>query len=284
VSDHAARRLWWSLEALHGVVYFAPEVRDAGLRLGLRGFWMTYFAFRAAPMGPVGPAAVVATFAGFHPDMVAKALPDAWTRTSTQACLTARAQVSAAALQECGVDPLACRAAVDRLAPAIATADPTGRPLFAANASIPLGDDPVESLWQAATTLREHRGDGHVAALVTCGVNGLQAHLLQVAAGRFPADVIRAVRGWSEPDWAAATGHLRQRGLLTQDSTPALTETGRGLLTEIEARTDDAAWTGALAAIGETGIEEVDSILRASVAAVRGSGLLPAINPTGLPT
>jgi hypothetical protein len=283
VSDHGARRLWASLETLHDVVYFAPEVRDAGLRLGLRGFWMTYFAFRAAPLGPVGPAPAVATFAGFHPGMVAQALPDAWTRTSPQACLEAREQVSAAALRDSGVDPVACRAAVDLLFPAIAAADPTGRPLFAANADVPLSDDPVGSLWQVATTLREHRGDGHVAALVACGISGLQAHLLQVAAGRFPADVIRAARGWSEPDWAAATGQLRQRGQLTQDSTPALTETGRGLLGQIEARTDDAAWTGALTAIGETGIDEVNSVLRASVAAVRDGGLLPAINPTGLP-
>jgi hypothetical protein len=215
--------------------------------------------------------------------MVAKALPDAWTRTSPPACLEARAQVSAAALRDSGVDPEACRAALHLLLPVIMAADPTGRPLFAANAGIPLSDDPVGSLWQVVTTLREHRGDGHVAALVAFGLSGLQAHLLQVAAGRFPAEVIRAARGWSEQDWAAAAGYLGQRGLLTESRTPALTETGRSLLADIEAHTDGAAWTGALNALGETGIEEVDRILGASVAAVRDSGVLPAINPTGLP-
>jgi hypothetical protein len=54
VSDHPARRLWATLETIHDVVYFAPGVRDAGVGLGLRGFWMTYFAFRAAPLGAVG--------------------------------------------------------------------------------------------------------------------------------------------------------------------------------------------------------------------------------------
>ena len=172
VTDHAARRLWLSLETLHDVVYFAPGVRGIGMDLGLRGFWMTYFAFRAAPLGPVGPAVVVAVFAGFHPHMVARALPDAWSRVSPQVCLTARAEVSAEALRAAGADPAACRTAVGLLAPVAAAADATGRPLFAANATVPLPDDPFAALWQVATTLREHRGDGHVAALVAAGSAG----------------------------------------------------------------------------------------------------------------
>ena len=59
VSDHPARRLWATLETIHDVVYFAPGVRDAGVGLGLRGFWMTYFAFRAAPLGAVGAEPVI---------------------------------------------------------------------------------------------------------------------------------------------------------------------------------------------------------------------------------
>jgi hypothetical protein len=35
----------------------------------------------------------------------------------------------------------------------------------------------VTVLWQAATVLREHRGDGHVAALVVEGLDGCQAHV-----------------------------------------------------------------------------------------------------------
>jgi hypothetical protein len=283
VTDHAARRLWRSLETLHDVVYFAPGVRGTGIGLGLRGFWMTYFAFRAAPLGPVGPAAVVAAFAGFHPGMVARALPDAWSRVSPQVCLTARAEVAAAALRAAGVDPAACRVATGLLAPVAAAADATGRPLFAANAAVPLPDDPAAALWQVATTLREHRGDGHVAALVAAGVSGIEAHLLQVAAGRFPGEVIRLARGWAEQDWAAATARLRERGLLADGAAPLLTEPGRALLTGIETCTDDAAWAGGLAALGEPAVDEIVSMLRTSVDAVRASGMLPAVNPTGLP-
>jgi hypothetical protein len=283
MTENAARRLWLSLEPLHDVLYFGPGVRDAGIGLGLRGYWMTYFAFRAAPLGAVGPAAVVASFAGFHPGMVARALPDAWSRASPQVCLTRRAELSAEALRAVGADSGACRAAAGLLAPLAAAADATGRPLFAANAALPVPDDPVAALWQVATTLREHRGDGHVAALVVSGVSGLEAHLLQAAAGRFPDEVIRLARGWTEQDWAGAAGRLRARGLLGGGAAPKLTVAGRALLADIETRTDDAAWAGGLDALGEPAVDEVVSMLRTSVDAVRASGMLPAVNPTGLP-
>jgi hypothetical protein len=32
----------------------------------------------------------------------------------------------------------------------------------------------VSALWQAATSLREHRGDGHVAVLTAEGLNGFE--------------------------------------------------------------------------------------------------------------
>jgi hypothetical protein len=262
-------------------VYFAPGVREAGIGIGLRGFWMTYFAFRAAPLGPVGAAPVVATFAGFEPSMVFKALPDAWSRAAPAACLAARTEVSAAALRSAGVDEAACADAVPLLAPVAASADPTGRALYAANAALPLPDDPVAALWQLATTLREHRGDGHVAALLSHGVTGLEALVLQVGAGKFPAELMRSVRGWAVEDWDAAARALRSRGMLDYDGT--LTEWGVEFLDAIEERTDERAWTGGLSTLGEGGVEKVLTTLRPSVEALWRSGTLPDINPTGLP-
>ena len=223
MGTHPARRLWAVLETLHDVVYFADGVRAAGIALGLRGFWMTYFAFRAAPLGPVPAPPVVAAFAGFHPAMVAKALPDAWSHTTPAACIEARTAVSTAALRGVGVDPQACERAAGLLGPVATAADPTGRPLFAANAALALPGDAVGRLWQLATTLREHRGDGHIAALVSEGISGLEAHLLQVADGRFPDALIRQVRGWPAEDWATAAQALHGRGLLTAGSSPGLT-------------------------------------------------------------
>jgi hypothetical protein len=282
VRTHPARRLWATLETLHDVTYFAEGVRDAGVALGLRGFWMTYFAFRAAPLGPVPAGPVVAAFAGFCPAVVAKALPDSWSRTTPQACLEARTAVSVAALREVGADPTACERAAGLLEPVVAAADPTGRPLFAANAALDLPGDGLGRLWQLATTLREHRGDGHIAALVTEGITGLEAHLLQIADGRFPQAVIRQARGWPDEDWAAAAGALRDRGLLAPDATPVLTAAGRAVLETIEERTDERAWTGGLSRLGEQGAEQVIELLRPSVRALVASGMLPTANPAGL--
>src|SRR5262249_27542793 len=197
------------------------------------------------------------------------------------------------------------RRAARILGPVAAGADPTGRPLFAANVAVVPPDDALGRLWQLATTLREHRGDGHIAAMVSEGITGLEAHLLQAAAGRFPQAVIRQVRGWSEEQGAAATDALCTRGLLTTDGAtdadgatgpapgaePAtaaadgvlgLTPAGRAVLDTIEAHTDERAWTGGLTALGERGVEEVLALLRPSVRAVVASGMLPPVNPTGL--
>jgi hypothetical protein len=282
VRTHPARRVWATLETLHGVTYFAPEVREVGIGLGLRGFWMTYFAWRAAPLGPVPAGPVIAMFAGFCPAMVTKALPDAWSRATPQACIDARAAVSVATLRQVGVDPAACGRAASLLRPVAEAADPTGRPLFAANAELPLPDDPVGELWQLASSLREHRGDGHIAALVNEGISGLQAHLLQLANGRYPEAVIKQARGWPEEDWAAAADALRSRGLLTPDSSPTLTDAGRAVLDTVETSTDERAWTGALSPLGEQGAEEVVALLEPSVRAASASGILPDINPAGL--
>jgi hypothetical protein len=276
MSTDPARRIWISLETLHDVVYFAPEVRAAGMTLGLRGYWMTYFAFRAAPLGPVDAGVVIATFANFHPDFVTRAIPDAWTRASPAACLAARSQVAADALRSAGLSPVAARL------------DLTGRPLGAANAALPLPEDPVAALWQLSATLREHRGDGHVAALVAAGISGLEAHALQVAAGRFTKSTIQTARGWSDSDWSAAAARLRERGVLERGlldtaGSSALTAAGQSLLADIEDRTNSVAWSGGLSALGTDGVDEVCSLLQPAVAAVRASGLLPADNPAGLP-
>jgi hypothetical protein len=273
---HTARRLWATLEPLHAVVYFAPQVRAAGKAAGLRGFWDTYFAFRAAPLGAVDAGGVVASFAGFEPSMVGRALPSAWSRASVDLCLATRSVVCAAVLREVGVSVDACAAAVDALAPVVL--EPTGRPLGTANAALPLPGDPVAALWQVATTLREHRGDGHVAALMVAGLAGVDAMLLQVARGRFPAEGMRAARGWSAEQWSARHASLVERGLLSSDG---LTDVGASTLASVEEMTDSLAWQGGLVSAA-AGVDTAIDVLAASVAAVWESGVLPPDNPIGV--
>lgn len=266
---HPARRLWQRLEVLHEVFYFVPEVRAAGKELGLAGYWMTYFAFRAAPLGRVEADPTTAIFAVFDPGMVGRALPEAWARTTPQACLDARLTVATAALRAIGVDERACARAVELLAPVAAAADRTGRPLGSANAAVPLRKDPVGALWQLATTFRELRGDGHVAALVHAGCSGLEAHFLR-SGGREPS---RTVRGWSESAWAACGERLRGEGLLDVDNRP--TDDGRARLDKLERTTDELAWNAALAALGDTVVDAVIDLLQPSVDLVWAAGILP---------
>jgi hypothetical protein len=270
----ATRTLWRTLEPLHAVLYFAPGLRDTGAALGLKGYWMAYFAFRAAPMGLVDAAVVDATFSNFSPTLVARAVPEVWQRTTPEAAIEARLQVATDTMRAIGVDAAACAEAAAVLAPIAAAADATGRPLFAGNARLPLPVDPLGALWQLAGTLREHRGDGHIAAMVAGGLSGLEANVLQVAAGRGEAAAMQTARGWSPEQWQAAAEGLTERGLLDGES---LTEAGRARLAEIEDRTDSAAWDGGLARLGERAIDDLAQLLAPSLAAVTESGLLPPV-------
>ena len=270
-----ARRLWLAVEPIHAVTYFDPGCREAADGTGMKGFWMGYFGFRAAPLGPVGPAPVEAIFAGFHPQWVSRALPDAWSYASPETCLDARLTSATAALRGAGVEDPDAAAACSVLEPVCAGLVTTGRPLAAANAALPLPDDPVARLWQLTTTLREHRGDGHVAAIATEGLSGLDAHLLQVAAG----EAKWGSRGWTDEERAAAEARLRGDGLLDDDG--ALTAAGLARRAAVEERTDLAAWAGGLSVLGDGGIDEAVGVLRRATAAA--SSLLYFPNPIGLP-
>jgi hypothetical protein len=50
--------------------------------------------------------------------------------------------------------------------------------MYAALRAVPIPADPVTRLFHAASLLREHRGDGHIAALMVERVGGLEAHVL----------------------------------------------------------------------------------------------------------
>ena len=199
-----ARALWRRLEAIHAVTYFSPEPVSALAAAGYRGYWMGYFAQRAAPLGAVGPELVSATFYNFSPWRVAKAVPDAWTYAPPEVALEARAAGSTAALRRAfdGADIESELATAAELAGRAARSAPLdGRPLFAANAALRWPEDPLGTLWHAATLLREHRGDGHVATLIAAGVAGREAHVLQVASGATTRDVMTVARDYDDVEW-----------------------------------------------------------------------------------
>jgi hypothetical protein len=278
-SPQTARRLWHLFEPVHAVVYFAPEVGAAFKSAGLKGFWMGYFAGRSAPLGAASPELVTATFFGFHESMVRRSLPDAWSLASPDVVLDARRASTGAALRALLGD-LDVSAAADRAREAAEHLSLAGRPLLAANATLPWPDDPYERLWHATTLLREHRGDGHVAANVAHGVGGLAAHVTLCATGAVPRESLQPSRGWSDEEWDGTVERLRAGGVV--DDAGALTASGRALRQAIEDATDRAAVEPWLA-LGADRTQALHDLLTPLAAAIRSSGLIPFPNPMGLP-
>ncbi|MDD7964773.1 SCO6745 family protein [Actinomycetospora lemnae] len=278
-----ARRLWTLFEPLHAVTYFTVEARTAADAVGLRGFWMAYVAQRSAPLGAVGPEVAYAAFHGFHRLRLERALPDAWELADPERCLTARSIGAGAALHRLLGEETAHRpeiAEAAELAGAAAdAADVEGRVLGAANQALPRPEEPVRALWQAMTTLREHRGDGHVAVLVASGLGPVAAHRLKEAAGELNGSTTRQARRFDEDDWAAGAAELRGRGWL--DDAGRLTDAGRAGHDEIESATDRLAarpW----AALGREGTDRLAELLTPLSDAVVAGHAFPPGNPVGL--
>ncbi len=212
-----ARRMWALFEPVHVITYFAPQARDAFERAGLRGFWRGYFAGRAAPVGLTGAAPIVASFFAFAPAMVGKALPGVWDLITPRDALAARQAGAVAALRSLltmsddAPAPPPVVAAGDRLAAATADLDWAGRALGAANAALPVPAEPLARLWHAATVLREHRGDGHIAALVAADLDAPEALALRAGVDR--ASDGSHVAGRLEPGADAARPRLDGRGV-----------------------------------------------------------------------
>lgn len=277
------RHAWRAAEPLHGLIYFAPEAHQRYADLGI-GQRAGYFASRAAAMGPVGPGPVVASFFNFNPELVARALPGAWDRSTPAAVLAARVEAAGVALTRVLGDAIHApemreAAGLARRAAESAAAHPEGRPLFAAHAALPWPDQPHLVLWHAQTILREFRGDGHVAALLLAGLTGLEALILHAASGEVPLHFLRRSRGWSDEQWAAAVDLLRGRGLIEGDE-PVLSDNGRAQRAWIEAATDRLA-TPAYTVLGADGCIRFAELTRPMSRAVVEAGSLNIDNAVG---
>ncbi|HEX4087568.1 MAG TPA: hypothetical protein VHZ33_02565 [Trebonia sp.] len=238
----AARRFHQLVEPIHLVTYSADEPTDALTALGLRNYWDGYFAGRAAPLGRVPAEVVHAVFYNFADGEAARHIPRVWATLTPEAALAARERGSVAALRrilgDLADDPGLARAA--DLATRAATGAPTeGRTLYAALRALPVPDEPVARLWHAATLLREHRGDGHIAALVAAGIGGTQAHVLHALSENIPAEKFGRVHHLAADRLARVVDGMRARGLV--DAEGWLTDVGRTAKERIESVTDELA-------------------------------------------
>ncbi len=241
--QRVARRLYRLVEPIHLVTYFAAEPTAALMALGLRNYWDGYFAGRAAPLGRVPAEVVHAVFYNFADGEAARHIPRVWERPTPEAALAAREQGSVAALRRILGDladaPGLARAA--DLATKAATSAPTeGRILYAALRALPVPEEPVARLWHAATLLREHRGDGHIAALVAADIGGTEAHVLHALSEDIPAEKFGRVHHL--PADRLASGGGRDAGPRPRSTPPAGSATPAGRPRSGSSRlTDDLA-------------------------------------------
>jgi len=281
-AHYGPRRLWELIEPYHAITYFAPDCRTSFKQAGLQGFWMGYFAGRSAPMGPAGPELVTATFYNFAPAMVARSLPDAWTFASVEEVLRARLEGADGALTRILGDVTRSREiseAADIAESAVRATDVCGRPLFAANAGLSVPPEPHLRLWWALTCLREHRGDGHVAALLHAGLDGCEAHVTFAASGVVARSTLQPNRGWTDEEWSLASERLRSRGWV--DASEMLTSAGASARQQLESDTDQMAeepWRK----LGSERTVRLAELVTPLTRQIASSGVIPAQNPIGL--
>lgn len=240
-----ARALRDAIEPIATICFWSEPAYDAYARTGL-DFLGGYVWGRASVLGEPEPTVVASAFGVFEPGLIAGLYEAARGTCSLADVRSAKESGAVAALRHVlgGTDVTPVAEVLQRAA---AAADPTGRALHSGLVALPWPQDPLGALWHACTILREHRGDGHLAACVAAGLTGLEANLLTEARIGWEPLAYTGSRAWSPEAMQDAVTALTGRGLYADG---ALTAEGTALRDGIE-RTTDALVGPAVAAAGD---------------------------------
>lgn len=279
--ERAGRRCHNVLNTLHATIYFSPALREELAPYGIEDPTALQLVGRVAALGSVGPGTVTALYYNYNHSMIARFIPEVWEFASPDTVLAARLRAVDTTLRrllgeqgEKSVSSPEVAEAAELALRASEGCSRPGRPLYSANADLPVPESPHLALWHAATLLREHRGDCHIAALQHFELDPLEALVSHTATGRGMAPKwVLATRGYNQQDWAAAEGRLRERDLL--DERGELTERGSALRAELELETDRLdrrpyEWLGA------EGVERLTELTGGLVTTVTENGAFPA--------
>lgn len=249
-----ARALREAIEPIATICFWSEPSSVEYAAVGL-DFLGGYVWGRACVLGEPEGTVVASAFGVFEPGLIAGLYDASRQVCSVAAVRAAKERGAVTALRQAlgGADVGAVAGVLRRAAEA---ADPTGRALHSGLAAMPWPEDPYGQLWHAASILREHRGDGHLAALVGEGIDGLEANILTETRVGWPPLAYTGSRAWSPEAMEAATQRLVDRGLLANG---ALTAEGRALRDDIEARTDRSVQR-AVAAIGNDLDSAIDQL------------------------
>ena len=262
------------LEPICLVTFFADECNEEMAALGHRTYWDGYFASRAAPLGRVPSQVVHAAFYSFADGEAARHIPRVWETIPPEASIAARLRGSTASLRRILGDELVSSPGLTRAADlttkAATSAPMEGRPMYAGMRSLEIPGDPVARLWHSATMLREHRGDGHIAALVGARIGGTEAHVLSaLEMGIYPPESFGRIHHLPKKRLAEVMDGLRERGLVDREG--RFTDAGRETKQRIEARTDELA-TPPYDALSPAEFDELIAALEPITAALLATG------------
>lgn len=239
VAPTSARLLRDALEPIATQGWWSRPAGEALTALGV-DFFPGYVWGRAAALGRPTAAVVAATFGVFEPRMIAAAYEAGVASASRDDILAARANGAATSLDSVAAQG-ECDAIATPLLDAIDGLDGLGRPLFSALRSLPMPSSPGGRLWRAAELVREHRGDGHLAALAVAGLDAVEANVLTERWLGFGLGEYSATRGFGAEALTDGVRRLERRGWMLGEE---ITDSGRDARAAIEASTD--AGQGAL--------------------------------------
>jgi len=279
-----------ALEPVAGQVYFSPECHAGYAALGFAPSPGTlpggvelpdgpaYFTSRGSVMGQVPGEVVAAAFAVFNPEAAVPAVSFGWSKVDAATICAARTEGAVAQLERVlGPNPDGLQDVTDLLARAVAPLRPEGKPLFAGLLSLGLPGDPMGDMWRLADLLREYRGDAHVAAWTSAGLDATEVGLLTELYWGLPLRTYIRTRAWSDAQLTAAETRLVERGLMADG---AFTPEGWALRESVEVATD-AQCAVALDALGD-GLDTLLSLLLPWGAAIRDAGGYPPQGPHDL--
>lgn len=188
-------------------------------RLGLP-FLHGYVWGRAASLGSPVASVVVSAFGVFEPAMLTAAYTAGTQLASRDDVLAMRAQGGAAGVGAVAADDEA-DAVAGPLLRAVGELGVMGRPLFGALQSLPEPPTAAGRLWRAAELVREHRSDGHVAALAVAGLDAVEVNVLTEVWLGYPVGEYSGTRGFPAEVIEAGRARLEGRGWL-EGSTPSV--------------------------------------------------------------
>lgn len=285
----AARALAGALEPVTGQVYFSPECHSGYEALGFGTSpgkmgdvalpdGPAYFCSRGSIMGQVPGQLVAATFGVFNPAVVVPAVTQGWTLTDAATICEARTQGAVGQLRRIlGEQPDGLTRATELLLRANDGLRCEGRALYAGLLALGLPGDPIGDMWRLGDRLREYRGDSHIAAWTSAGLDATEIGLLTEPYWGLPMRTYVRTRAWSDEDLDAAEDRLLGRGLVADGT---LTDVGRAAREAIEVTTDRACQP-MVENLGDD-LDELVGILRTWGEAIQAAGGYPGRGPHDL--